>query len=285
MKPDIVMVSSSAYGQTGPMAREWGIDGTGSSLSGYLDLTGWPDRGPVGPSPPYSDTLLPFFNVAAVLAALARKERTGKGQYIDSSMVDICVHQVTPGLLDWQGNGHLQSRNGNRCLFAAPHGVFPCKGKDRWCAIGIFSDDQWNAFCRTLGDPAWAREGTFATLQARKEHEDALEALVAEWTRQYTPVEIMHRMQAAGVPAGVVQTMEDLEQDPQLKEREFLISLEHPVIGIFGHPTPPFKLLSTKAQVKTSPCLGEHNQYICTELLGMSEEEFDELLMQDGLLI
>lgn len=282
IKPDIIMVGGSLYGQTGPMAREWGIDGTGIALSGYLDLTGWPDREPVIPNVPYGDFVLPFFIAAAIVAALDYKRRTGKGQYIDASMLEVCVHQITPTLLDWEANRHLQTRNGNRIAYAAPHGVFPCKGDDRWCAIGVFTDDEWVTFCHVMGDLPWTKEPRFATLSSRKMNEDALEELVAEWTKQHSAEEVMHIMQAAGVPAGVVQTAQDiLENDPQLKKREFLVPLAHPVIGVFGHPTPPYKLLKTPAQVRTSPCLGEHNHYVCIQLLGMSDEEFVELWRQE----
>jgi crotonobetainyl-CoA:carnitine CoA-transferase CaiB-like acyl-CoA transferase len=145
----------------------------------------------------------------------------------------------------------------------------------------VFTDDEWEAFCHAIGDPPWTKEPRFATLNSRKENEDALEELVAEWTEQHSAEEVMQIMQAAGVPAGVAQTMEDLvKHDPQLKEREFLVLLKHPVIGAFNHPTPPYKLLKTKAQVRTSPCLGEHTEYVCTEFLGMSNEEFVELYQQ-----
>jgi benzylsuccinate CoA-transferase BbsF subunit len=281
IKPDIIMAEGSAYGQTGHMAHEWGVDGTGAALSGYLDQTGWPDQGPVGPNVPYGDVLLPFFIAAAIVAALDYKRRTGKGQYIDASMLEVCVHQIAPALLDWQANQHLSTRNGNRIAYAAPHGVFPCQGDDRWCAIGVFTDKEWEAFRRAIGDTSWTKEPRFATLKSRKENEDALEELVAQWTRRHSAEEVMQILQAAGVAAGVVQTMQDVvENDPQLKAREFLVPLKHPVIGVFGHPTPPYKLLKTKAQVRTSPCLGEHTEYICTQLLGMSNGEFIELWKQ-----
>jgi len=281
IKPDIIMAEGSAYGQTGPMAHEWGVDGTGGALSGYIDLTGWSDRGPVGPNVPYGDVVLPFIIATAIVAALDYKRRTGKGQYIDASMLEVCAHQITPALLDWETNGHLQTRNGNRIAYAAPHGVFPCQGDDRWCAIGVFTDEEWEAFCQAIGNPPWTKEPRFATLNSRKENEDALEELVAKWTKKHSAEEVMQILQAAGVAAGVVQTMQDIfENDPQLKAREFLTPLKHPVIGVFGHPTPPYKLLKTKAQVRTSPCLGEHTEYVCTQLLGMSDEEFIELWQQ-----
>ena len=284
IKPEIIMVSGSVYGQTGPLAREWGIDGTGAALSGRLALTGWPDREPVVPSVGvYGDYVLPLFNTLAVVAALVRKRKTGKGQYIDASMFEVCAQEIAPALLDWEANGHLQARTGNRIPHAAPHGVFPCIGDDRWCAIAAFSGEEWEAFGRVLGNPPWVKEPRFSTLELRKQHENDLEQFVAEWTQKHTAEEVMVLMQAAGVPAGVVQNAQDvLEKDPHLRERELLVALNHPVLGIFGHQTPPFKLSKTQAQVRTSPCLGEHNDYVCTKLLGMTDEEFVELL-QDGV--
>jgi benzylsuccinate CoA-transferase BbsF subunit len=284
IKPDIIMTGGSVYGQTGPLSHEWGIDTTGKALSGHLDLSGWKDRGPVNTTTsPYGDILLPFFIGSAILAALDYKRRTGKGQYIDASMLEVLVHKTTPALLDWEANGYLQTRNGNRIAYAAPHGVFPCIGDDRWCAIGVFTDEEWGAFCYAIGDPPWTKEERFATLNSRKENEDALEEFVAEWTRKHSAEEVMQILQAAGVAAGVVQNAQDLlENDPQLKEREFMVPMKHPVIGVFGHPTPPHKLLKTKAQVKTSPCFGEHTEYVCTQLLGMPDEEFTKLF-QEGV--
>jgi crotonobetainyl-CoA:carnitine CoA-transferase CaiB-like acyl-CoA transferase len=281
IKPDIIMVSGSVYGQTGPHAHRGGIDGNGAALSGYLDSTGWPDRGPVIPNVPYGDVVVPLLSITAVVAALDYRRRTGKGQYIDSSMLEICTHQMTPALLDLEANQHPQTRNGNRIAHAAPHGVFPCLGEDQWCAIAVFTNDEWNSFCQVIGNPPWVQEKRFATLESRKLHENELEEMVSQWTRKHSARDVMKTMQASGVPAGVVQSMEDLcEHDPQLKEREFLVDLEHPVIGAFGHPTPPFKLSKTHARVRTSPCFGEHTRYVCTEFLGMTDDWFNDLELQ-----
>ncbi len=282
-KPDIIMLSGSVYGQTGPLSRTWGIDGTGSALSGRADLTGWPDREPTIPSVvPYGDHVLPIFNALAIVAALDYKRRTGRGQYIDASMFDVCVQQIAPALFDWEANRHLQSRSGNRIPGAAPHGVFPCLGEDRWCAIAVFTEEEWKGFCNVLGNSTWVNRPEFQSLSLRKQNEDELEKLIADWTMNYPAEEIMQKMQASGVAAGVVQNARDLvENDPQLRHRGFIKQIYHPVLGTFGHPTPAYKFSKTKAQLRSAPCLGEHTECVCTRLLGMSDEEFINLFLND----
>jgi benzylsuccinate CoA-transferase BbsF subunit len=279
IKPDIIMLSGSAYGQTGPMAHEWGVDGTGLAMSGYLDQTGWPDRGPVGSNVPYGDVVLPYVNALAIVAALDYKRRTGKGQYIDASMVEVCIHSSTPVLLELQANNVLHPRNGNRIDYASPHGVFPCKGNDRWCAIAVFNENEWQAFCNVIGNPAWTNDNKFTTMKSRKANEDELENLISQWTALQKDYDVMYKMQAAGVPAGVVQTMADIvDNDPQLKERDFLVPIKNPVLGVFGHPTPPFKFTKSKAKLTHAPSLGEHTECIIINILGMSDMEFAELM-------
>jgi benzylsuccinate CoA-transferase BbsF subunit len=279
IKPDIIMLSSSAYGQTGPMAGEWGVDGTGLAMSGYLDQTGWPDRTPVGANAPFGDVVLPYINAMAIVAALDYKRRTSKGQYIDTSMVEVCIHSNTTNLLDYQANNHFRARTGNRIDYASPHGAFPCKDEDRWCTIAVFNENEWQAFCRVIGNPFWTKDAKFADMKSRKKNEDELENLISQWTVQYTDYEVMHKMQAAGVPAGVVQTMADvLDRDPQLRERDFLLPIKNPELGIFGHPTPAYKLTKTMAKVRHAPSMGEHTEYICIKILGLSDEEFAELV-------
>jgi benzylsuccinate CoA-transferase BbsF subunit len=276
IKPDIIMVSSSAYGQTGPLAKEPGTDAMGSSLTGHHYLTGYPDRMVYGLN--FGDYMLPYFSVLAVVAALDYKRRTGKGQHIDASMFEVMCHKSTPFILDFEVNAHISTPIGNRNFYAAPHGVFPCIGDEKWCVIAVFTNEEWQAFCHVIGDPPWTKEQRFATFDLRKQNEDELEELVAGWTRKYSSTEVMRMMQEAGVAAGVVQNAQDLlDNDPQIKEREFFVSLKHPILGFFSHTRPPYKLLKTKAQVRTSPCIGEHTEYVCTQLLGMTDTEFTDL--------
>ncbi|WP_051423175.1 CaiB/BaiF CoA transferase family protein [Arthrobacter sp. MA-N2] len=283
INPDIIFISGSLFGQTGPLAEEWGIDGTGAAISGRLNLTGWPDRTPVTPSSGiYGDYIVPLMNATAVVAALAHREKTGLGQYMEASMFEVTAQEITPAVLDWQSNGRLEGRTGNRVANASPHGVFPCSGEDRWCAIAVFSDQEWADFVAALGKPDWAADSRFATLEARKANEDELERLVAEWTSARDPHEVMRYLQQYGVRASAVQGPADIiDNDPQLRERGFLQTVEHSVLGPFGHQVPPFRLSATPAQLRPAPNMGEHNEYICTELLGVSDSEYIDLLLED----
>ena len=277
IKPDIIMASGSVYGQTGPMANNWGVDGTGNALSSRLYMTGWPDRSPIVPSAvPYGDVVLPFIIGSAIVAALDYRNRTGKGQYIDASMFEVLVHQMAPAMMDWQATGIVPERSGNRSDRAAPHGVYPCKGEDRWCAISVFTQEEWQAFAKAIGAPAWTAEARFQTFEGRKQNEDDMDALIAQWTRDKDAYDVMTVLQDAGVAAGVAQDYSDVYDDPQLNGREFLVDLNHPVLGEFGHMTPPFKLTRNRPAVRNAPCLGEHTEYVCTQILGLSDEQFIE---------
>ena len=172
---------------------------------------------------------------------------------------------------------------GNSCPYAAPHGAYRCKGEDRWCAISVFNDTEWEGFCQVIGNPSWTRELKFSSLKGRKENEEELNSLVEGWTINYSAEQVMSLMQEAGIAAGVVQNAQDLYQDPQLNERGYFWAMEHNELGRFSHLGQPSILSKTPAQPRMpAPCLGEHTEYICKEFLGISESEFDRLLI-DGV--
>jgi len=284
IKPDIIMASSSIYGQTGPKTRFSGFGNSGASISGHYMLTGWPDRDPVTPGIAYADVVQPLFTAAALMAAIDYRERTGKGQYIDTTQVETMAQFISPAFLDYFANGTIQTRQGNRSTYASPHGVFPSKGEDRWCALAVFDEKEWKGLCNAMQNPSWAQDQKFTTFISRKENEDELETLISKWTVNYDRDELVTMLQNAGVPSGPVQDASDLvDRDPQLRERQSFVKLTHPVIGECNHPVPPVKLSKSPAQVKTSPCLGEHNEYVYLDLLGIPDEEFVELL-NDGVL-
>ena len=279
INPSIIMFRSSAQGQTGPYAK-MGMTGIQlQSWTGFTALTGWPDRDPVPPWGAYTDLTVPGLGVAMIVAALDYRKRTGKGQSLDLSQFEASLHFLAPSILDYIVNGRIASRMGNACQYAAPHGVYRCKGDDRWCTIAVFDDKEWKAFCAAIGNPELATEPRFATVINRKEHEAELNELVETWTTKHPPEEIVRLLQTAGVSAGVAETAQDVFEDPQLKERGIFRYLNHDELGSALNRGPAFQLSKTPWELTMpGPCLGQHTEYVCREFLGMSDEVFMERL-------
>ena len=281
IKPDIIMYSTCQQGQTGRHSKVAAYGTQLVSLAGFTYLTGWPDRGPTGPYGPYTDAPTPPLGAAAIAAALDYRRRTGRGVYIDLSQYEVGINFLAPVVLDYTINKRVQRGQGNRCSHAAPHGIFPCKGDDRWCAIAVFNDSEWQALCDAMGSPGWAREPEFSTFLLRKKNEDKLEQLIAQWTINYDAGELMYKLQEAGVPAGLVENAEDIHDDPQLAHRHYLWELDHAEIGKHSYEASPFRMSKTPAELnKPGPCLGEDTEYVCTKFLGIPDELFIELLTQ-----
>jgi len=281
IKPDLIMLSSSNLGQSGPHAHHAGFGSQLSSLAGFTHLTGYPDGPPQILYGPYIDYIAVAYGAVAILAALDYRERTGKGTHIDTAQYETGLQFMAPILLDYKINGKVASRNGNRDPAAAPHGVYPCKGDDNWCVISVSSESDWESLCRAMGNPAWTKESRFATLQSRKEHEDELDQKIGAWTAGFTAREITEKLQASGIRAGIVNTMRDIYSDPQLKHRKQWVELEHPEIGKMHYQRPPFFLTRTPSgPERRDPLLGEHNGYFYQELLGLSEKEYQELVVE-----
>lgn len=279
LNPSIVMLSTNQMGREGPLARYKGFGVQTAAMAGFHQIIGYGDGSPIGPFGAYTDMVSVQWLLAALLATLDYRRRTGKGQYIDHSQLEAGVHFLAPAILQYTANGVKIPQAANREAYAAPHGCYRCKGDDRWCAIAVYTDDEWHAFCRALGSPAWAKEGAFTTLTGRKENEGRLDSLVEGWTLQHTPEEVEELMQKAGIAAGVVASGEDLSNNPQLTARGFYKMLNHTEIGPVPFSNPPFKLSKTSVEVRTAaPCLGEHTEYVCREILGLSDDEFINLL-------
>ncbi|MFQ5826691.1 MAG: CaiB/BaiF CoA transferase family protein, partial [Dehalococcoidia bacterium] len=278
IKPDIVMLSSSNQGQTGPHREHRGFGWNLGGLAGFNHVTGWPDRIGVAPNTAWTDFFAPWYATVSILGALDYRRRTGEGQYIDLSQYEAGLSFLSVALLEYAANGRERTRQGNRSPRAAPHGAYPCRGEDRWCVISVHTQEQWRAFSQAIGDPVWVRDPRFATLEARKEHEDELDVLVAAWTLGLAPEEVMAGLQRAGVAAGVVENAQDLlERDPQLTHRGYFQFLDHPDMGPSSHIYWPAHLSLTPAQLRYAPLLGEHTEMVCREILGMSDGEFQEL--------
>jgi len=204
VNPDIIYAQTTQYGSYGPSSEFTGYGFMSASIAGFTDITGWPDReAPCPPFGAYTDFISYRFLVASIMAALDHRRRTGKGQLIDQAQVETALHFLAPPIMDYAINDRVIARNGNRHPYAAPHGVYPCRGEERWVAIAVFTDEEWLAFCTVIGEPQWTKEAKLATLRGRKENEDELDGLVSEWTQQYTAEEVTCLMQSARVAASV----------------------------------------------------------------------------------
>ena len=276
VRTDLVMVSMSGMGQTGPWKDFVAFGPTIQALSGLTYLTSFAQDPPMGLGYAHADLIAGLYASFAILAALENRDRTGKGQYIDLSEYEAMCTLMGPTLLDAFVNHRDVLPQGNRSdhILAAPYGCYRCSGTDRWCVIAVFDELEWKALCKMMGQPDWAEEERFSTLLKRKEHEDELNEFLGRWTLQYTPEEVAYLLQEAGVPAGVVQNAEDLAKDPQLIAREFFVHLDHPVLGETISDRSPIKFKDNpKADWKAAPLLGEDNRYVYRELLGFTEEE------------
>ena len=284
LNPEIIMLSTNQMGREGPLARYKGFGVQTAAMAGYHLITGYGDGNPMGPFGAYTDMVSIQWLVTAILAALDYRRRTGKGQYIDHSQLEAGVHFLSPAVLQYTANGEKMPQRANHEIHAAPHGCYRCKGEDRWCAITVFTDDEWQSFCLIVGNPDWTREDSFATITGRKENETLLDMLVERWTLQFTPEEVSKMMQQAGIAAGIVSNGEDLSKNPQLKSRNFYTTLNHSEIGESSYSNPPFKLSRSSVEVqKAAPCLGEHNEYVCREILGLTDDQFIKLLQSGAL--
>jgi crotonobetainyl-CoA:carnitine CoA-transferase CaiB-like acyl-CoA transferase len=280
VKPDLVMVSACLQGQTGPHRHYPGFGGQGAALSGYNFLTGWPDRAPVGPFGTITDSLAPRFTAAALAAGLLYRRRTGRGLHLDLAQVEAALYSLSPWLLDYTLNGTVTGRDGNRSPRAVPHGAFPCRGEDRWVAVAAGDEDDWERLAKVIGtdDPS------LAGFEARRERVDEVEEAVAAWTSGGTAAECAESLQAAGVEAVPVADFGDVADDPQLAHRSHFVPLTHGALGEGCYERNGFRLSATPSGYRRpGPTLGQDNEHVLGELLGLSAAE-QETLAADGAL-
>ena len=284
VNPGVIMVSSCLNGQTGPLANLAGFGNLGAALSGFYELTGWPDRIPAGPFSAYTDTTTPKFVAASILAALDHRRRTGEGQYIDLSQAECSMHFLAPALLDYTVNGRAETRAGNRSPDHAPHGVYPCRGTDRWMAIACGTQEQWLSLCEAADRPQWADDRRFATFDDRQHHAISLDATLSAWTIECDTRDVVLRLQAAGVPAHRVVSSADAFADPQLKFRGHFVSVEDAAQGTVPVEGSRLRFSHARAEItRAGPAIGEHNDHVLREVLAMGDEEIVELVMTGAL--
>jgi benzylsuccinate CoA-transferase BbsF subunit len=278
VKPDIILLSMSVAGQTGPSSHYSGFGPTVQALSGLSYLTGYPGQPPSGIGYSYSDHAAALYGSLAVLAALEYRRQTGAGQHIDLSQMETATSLLADSILDYTQNSIEPRPLGNRSPQAAPHGIYPCLGRDRWCAIAVTSEVEWSGFKKALGLLAWTSEARFATASDRLTNADALEELVSQWTRELPAEKVMERLQKEGVPAGVVQNAADLACDPQLLAGGFFAALENPAPDNKLVDASPIKLSDSPARYRQgAPAPDQDNAYVYGQLLGMTKDQIESL--------
>jgi crotonobetainyl-CoA:carnitine CoA-transferase CaiB-like acyl-CoA transferase len=271
-RPDLIMLSTSLLGQTGPLASYAGFGQQGSGFSGHHAITGWPDRVPCGVYSPYTDVVSPKFGIAALGAAVLERRRSGRGQHVDLSQAESSVHFIAPLLLDAEVNGRVAGAAGLDSLYACPHGVYPCIGEREFVAIAVETDAQWQALRALVpGLPDVA-----AGYAARHAQRDAIDAVLAAWTAPQDRDALEASLIAAGVPAAAVRRPVEVYDDPQVEARGFRQRLRHSEAGdveIWGFPT---RFSAREVMVpRAPPCLGEHNEFVLRDLLGLDDASIE----------
>ena len=292
IKPDIIYVQQSGMGAKGTYGRFRTVGPIANSFSGLSEMSGLPEPAmPAGWGYSYLDWMGAYSFALAILTALYHRARTGEGQWVDASQSEVGLMISGTTILDWSANGRVWSRYGNRSPYkpAAPHNVYRCAGDDRWLTIACFKETEWRALTQVAGHPEWSDDARFKDLAARMVHQDALDALVANWAKSRDAYETMLALQRAGVPAGVCQTAGDrCDNDPQLKSLSWLTEVTGTKIGRWPIAEVPVKLHESPAYIggridRGAPCYGEDNNYVYGELLGMSSQEI-KTLADEGVI-
>jgi len=280
IRPDIILVSMPALGETGPLRDVLAYAPIIQALSGLMSVVGYSGDEPlVGElQAPWSDVVAAIHAALATVAALYHRNRTGEGQFIEVAQLEATTSMLGEAFLETQMTGVSPGPQGNYSAGGAPHNNYPCAEPDRWVAIAVTNDEEWQAFHEALGNPAWAAGERFATMAARMANIEELDAIVSEWTRAHSSLEITELLQGRGIAAMPVMNIEDQFLDPHLQERQAYLEVEHPHAGIEWVYGMPWLLGSTPGSIRShAPLLGEHNDFILGELLGYSGNELDQL--------
>ena len=287
VKPEIIMISLSGYGDTGPYHDYVAYGPAQVPLSGLSSLTGYKGFPPMHAGFSYADPNAGVHGAFAVLAALYHRKKSGKGQYIDMAQWECAMDLLGEGILECTMNGREPERNGNRDPHMAPHGIFKCQDLpekvldmtiDRWVAIVCEDDAQWARLAAAMGKQELANDARFRTLAARKANEDELEAIVTQWTLPQKFDEAAKKLQAAGVTAAPCADNKYLcDEDPHMKQRDYWVELPHPEVGIKRHAGIPWRMSETPSGVRSAaPCLGQHTDETLARL-GYGTAEIESL--------
>lgn len=279
IRPDIIMVSSTGYGYTGPWSDFGAIGFTTEAASGLAHMTGYAGEAPALPEIPYADYTAAEHTAFAIMSALLHRSRTGEGQFIDVSQSETLTSTIPEAIMDYTVNGRIRERIGNGDQMMAPHGCYPCEGDDKWIAIAVSTDAQWKSLVEVLGNLSWSADSNFGDTTSRWEHRDELDRLLGDVTRNWEQYALMNALQEKGVPAGAVLNGKQLLFDPHLRARGFYETVaHHPRTGMppLPYTSRPWKFSETPASVRTAaPTLGQHNRFVLSDMLGLPDSQVD----------
>ncbi len=280
VNPSIIYLSMPGLGCSGPHKYCSVFGAQLQALAGHTWLTRYPDLDYTTTQSLifHSDAAAGATAAFAILCALRYRKRAGKGQFIDLAQLETVVPHLGEAIMDYTMNARVQEPLGNRHHAMAPHGVYRCRGEDKWAVIAVSSDEEWQGFCRAMGNPTWSQEERFSTVLKRLQNQDELDKLIEEWTCHHDHYEVMHVLQKEGVAAGPVLDNRDAFHDAQLNSRGFFEAVSHREAGTHLYPGMLWKMSGTPISIrKPPPCLGEHNAYVFKNILGMSDDEIYEL--------
>lgn len=280
LKPDIIAYSGSGWGRTGPYTGLPAYATIVDSFTGMYLLNTYDSYEPaVLGSSGWTDLITAQHGLFVILAALYHRSKTGEGQFIDCAMSEASANMIAESFMDYAMNERITGATGNRDDMMAPHGCYRCQGKDKWVAIAVSSQEEWVAFCNAIGNPEWTKKVEFSDELSRWQNQEELDKLIGEWTIKHDHLEVMELLQKAGVMAGATLDVVELMNNPHLKERDFLMDIEHPTMGTLHLLRLPWRLSDTpEGNYQRSPLLGEHNDYVFGNLLGLAKNEIAKLI-------
>lgn len=292
VKPDIIMLRLPGYGLSGPWKDYRGLGSNFEAYAGHDTLRGYLDMDPSGHSMVFAcDHAAGAHGAFVLLAALHYRNQTGKGQLIELSQTETFLPWIAQALMDYDMNARVQGTMGNRYPGAAPCGCYRCKGESiafgtslltpdqgNHVFITCHNDEEWRGLRRAIGDPSWTTEEKFADAIGRYRNQDELDKHIEEWTRGRDHFEVMYILQAEGVPAGPVESYKDAYEDQHLRAREFFEPATQEDCGTHLYPGMPWKMSKTPLCIRRGPSrLGEDNEYVYKQVIGVSNEEYAEL--------
>ena len=284
VNPQMIYLKISSQGATGPERDYGSLGSTLEQTAGLAAVTGYIDGAPLMTNETFPDPVVGILGVGALMVALRRRRRTGRGGLVDLAQREVTVGMQGEAFLDLQVNNRVAGLTGNRHKTRNPQGVYQCLGDDNWLAVSVGSDEEWMGLCRAMNRPELAQDHRLLTAEGRGHRHDELDRLLTEWTRERDHYQAMHILQAHGVPAGAVLKGGEVISDPHLEARGFWDWVEHPEAGGYKQVTIPWKLSrNPRRETTPAPGLGEHNGWVLGELLGMPQVDIDEL-MEQGII-